>query len=51
VLVSPSNASFDLSSRLKTYCTNNQAEYEALLFSLELQKCMIVKHVKEFSDS
>jgi hypothetical protein len=25
VLVSPSNVSFDLSSRLKTYCTNNQA--------------------------
>jgi hypothetical protein len=27
VLVSPSNVSFDFSSRLKTYCTNNQAEY------------------------
>jgi hypothetical protein len=26
VLVSPSNASFDFSNRLKTYCTNNQAE-------------------------
>jgi hypothetical protein len=35
VFVSPSNASFDFSSRLKTYCTNNQAEYEALLFGLE----------------
>ena len=34
VLVSPRNASFDFSSRLKTYCTNNQAEYEALLFGL-----------------
>jgi ribonuclease HI len=40
VLVSPSNVSFDFSSRLKTYCTNNQAEYEALLFSLELLNCM-----------
>jgi hypothetical protein len=36
VLVSPSDVSFDFSSRLKTYCTNNQAEYEALLFGLEL---------------
>jgi hypothetical protein len=26
VLVSPSNASFDFSSRLKHYCINNQAE-------------------------
>jgi hypothetical protein len=30
VLVLPSNTSFDLSSRLKTYCTKNQAEYESL---------------------
>jgi hypothetical protein len=36
MLVSPNNACFDFSSRLKTYCTNNQAEYEALLFGLEL---------------
>jgi ribonuclease HI len=36
MLVSPNNAYFDFSSRLKTYCTNNQAEYEALLFGLEL---------------
>jgi hypothetical protein len=34
VLVSPSNVSFDFSSRLKTYCTNNQAEYEALFVRL-----------------
>jgi hypothetical protein len=32
VLVSTSNASFDFSSRLETYCTNNQVEYDALLF-------------------
>jgi ribonuclease HI len=51
VLVSPSNVSFDFSSRLKTYCTNNQAEYEALLFGLELLSCMGVKHVKTFGDS
>jgi hypothetical protein len=51
VLVSPSNVSFDFSNRLKTYCTNNQAEYEALLFGLELLNCMGVKHVKAFGDS
>jgi ribonuclease HI len=51
VLVSPSNVSFDFSSRLKAYCTNNQAEYEALLFGLELLSSMGVKHVKVFGDS
>ena len=51
MLVSPSNASFDFSIRLKTYCTNNQAEYEALLFGLKLLSCMGVKHVKAFGDS
>jgi ribonuclease HI len=51
VLVSPSKASFDFSSRLKTYCTNNQAEYEALLFGLELLNFMGVKHVNTFGDS
>jgi ribonuclease HI len=51
VLVSPINVSFDFSSRLKTYCTNNQAEYEAILFSLELLSGMGVKHVKALGDS
>jgi hypothetical protein len=36
---------------LKTYYTNNQAKYEALLFGLELLNCMGVKHVKAFGDS
>jgi ribonuclease HI len=51
VFISPSNVSFDFSSQLKTYCTNNQAEYEALLFGLELLNCTGVKHVKAFGDS
>jgi ribonuclease HI len=51
VLVSPSNVYFDFSSRLKIYCTNNQAEYEALLFGLEMLSCMGVKHVRAFCDS
>jgi ribonuclease HI len=46
-----SNASFDISSRLKTYCTSNQAEYKALLFGLEFLNCMGAKHVRAFSDS
>jgi ribonuclease HI len=36
---------------LKAYYTNNQAEYEALLFGLELLDYMGMKHVKVFSDS
>jgi ribonuclease HI len=51
MLVSSSNVSFDFSSRLKTYCTNNQVEYEALLFGLELLSFMGVKHVRAFGDS
>jgi ribonuclease HI len=51
VLVLPSNASFDFSSRLKICCTNNQDEYEALLFCLDLLNCMGVKHVRAFGDS
>jgi ribonuclease HI len=51
VHVSPRNATFEFSSRLKAYYTNNQAEYEALLFGLELLYYMGVKHVKLFGDS
>jgi ribonuclease HI len=51
VLISPSNAYFDFTSRLETCCTNNQAEYKALLFGLELLSGMGVKHMKVFGDS
>ena len=34
VLVSPSGATFEFSNRLEEYCTNNQVEYETLLFGL-----------------
>jgi hypothetical protein len=51
VLVSPEGAAFDFSSRLKFYCINNQAEYEALLFGLELLQSMGVKHILAFGDS
>ena len=51
VLVSPEGATFDFSSRLEFHCTNNQAEYEALLFGLELLFSMGIKHVQAFGDS
>jgi hypothetical protein len=51
MLVSPSNVFFYFSSRLKTYCTNNQVEYKALLFGLELLDYIGVKHVRAFGDS
>jgi ribonuclease HI len=51
LLVSPRNATFDFSTWLKAHCTNNQAEYEALLFGLELLNYMGVTHVKVFGDS
>jgi ribonuclease HI len=51
MLVSPRNVTIVFSSQLKDYCTNNQAEYESLLFGLELLDYMGVKHVKVFGDS
>jgi ribonuclease HI len=51
MLVSPRNATFHFSSRLKFHCTNNQDEYEALLFDLELLNYMGIKHVKLLGDS
>ena len=32
-------------------CTNNQVEYEALLFGLEFLQSMGVKHVEAYGDS
>jgi hypothetical protein len=40
-----------MESRLEYFCTNNQAEYESLLFSLEILEFMDVKHVEAFCDS
>jgi ribonuclease HI len=36
---------------LEEECTNNQVEYEALLFGLEFLQSMGVKHVEAFGDS
>ena len=51
VLISPNGAVFEFSNRLEEECTNNQVEYEALLFGLEFLQSMGVKHVEAFGDS
>ena len=51
VLISPNGAIFEFSNRLEEECTNNQVEYEALLFGLEFLQSMGVKHVEAFGDS
>ena len=51
VLISPSGAVFEFSNQLEEYCTNNQVEYDALLFGLEILQSMGVKHVEVFGDS
>jgi ribonuclease HI len=40
-----------MASRLEYFCTNNQAEYEALIFGLENLESMDMKHVEAFGDS
>ena len=40
-----------MSSRLEFKCTNNQTEYEALLFGLEILHDMGVKHIEAYGDS
>ena len=51
VLISPNGAVIEFSNQLEEKCTNNQVEYEALLFGLEFLQSMGVKHVEAFGDS
>jgi hypothetical protein len=51
VIVSPNGDNFEASCRLNFFCTNNQAEYEALLFGLEILASIKVRHVEAFGDS
>ena len=51
ILVSPNSAKIGMSSRLDFYCTNNQTDYEALLFRLIMLCSMEVKHVEAYGDS
>jgi ribonuclease HI len=51
IIMSPSGAIFEALSRLDHKCTNNQIEYEALLFALQILYDMEVKHVEAYGDS
>jgi ribonuclease HI len=51
VLVSPRGVIFEQSVRLEYFCTNNQAEYEAILLGLQILSSMGVKHVDASGDS
>ena len=50
-LISLNGVIFEFSNRSKEDCTNNQVEYEALLFGLEFLQSMGMKHVEVFGDS
>jgi ribonuclease HI len=50
VLISP-RAIFEQSVHLEYYCTNNQAEYEAILLGLQILSSMGMKYVEAFGDS
>jgi ribonuclease HI len=51
VLISPRGAIFEQSVRLEYFCTNYQAEYEAILLGLQILSSIGVKHVEAFGDS
>jgi ribonuclease HI len=51
VLISPKEVVFEQSVHLEYFCTNNQAEYEAILFGLQILSSMAVKHIEAFGDS
>jgi ribonuclease HI len=51
VLISPRGAVFEQSVHLEYFCTNNQAEYEAILLGLQIFISMGKKHVEAFRDS
>jgi hypothetical protein len=51
VLISPNGVVFYMFNRLDEDRTNNQVEYEALLFGLEVLQYLGVKHVEAFGDS
>ena len=51
ILISPNNVIYETSVRLEYNCTNNQAEYEALLFGLQYLADLGVKDIDAFGDS
>jgi hypothetical protein len=51
ILISHRGAIFEQSVRLERYCTNNQAEYDAIMLGLQILSSMGIKHVMAFGDS
>jgi ribonuclease HI len=51
IIMSPSGAIFEALNRLDHKSTNNQIEYEALLFGLQILQDMGVKHLEAYGDS
>jgi ribonuclease HI len=51
IIISPNGAIFEALNRLDRVCTNNQTEYEALLFGSEILHDMGVKHIEAYGDS
>jgi ribonuclease HI len=51
IIISSNGAIFEALNRLDRKCTNNQTEYEALLFGLQILHDMGVKHVEAYGDS
>lgn len=51
IIISPSSVVFEAFNQLNHECTNNQAEYEAHLFGLELLHDMGVKCLEAYGDS
>ena len=51
VYISHHGTVFEASCRLDYFCTNNEAEYEAPLFGLEILIDAGVTHVKAYGDS
>ena len=49
--ISPRGAIYEASCRLEKHCTNNKAEYEALIFGLEILIGLGVTHIKAYGDS
>ena len=47
----PHGTVFEASCRLDYFCTNNQVEYEALLFRLELLVNAGVSHIEAYGDA
>jgi hypothetical protein len=51
IIISLNGAIFEALNQLDHKCTNNQTEYDALLFGLEILHNMGVKHVEAYEDS